>query len=103
MSSSGKTATRVKQEPGLKSIPASVAAAAVKIKQEPGTVQKTDRLTSFRVPRDLTLGGIPTVRSSRGAANKKVYTPNLNAIRNKNALVQSTDDDREGFLNLCFV
>lgn len=50
----------------------------------------TERLSSFRLPRDLTLGG-----SSLGSAkhpipnllqnsNKKVYTPNLNAVRNKN-------------------
>ncbi|CAH1636206.1 unnamed protein product [Spodoptera littoralis] len=34
------------------------------------------RLASFKPPRDLTLGGIKT--------NKKVFTPNLNVIRNKN-------------------
>lgn len=46
------------------------------------------RLTSFRVPRDLTLGGSSTPLKTRipniAGAGKKVYTPNLNAIRNKN-------------------
>lgn len=87
MSSGGKTSTRVKQEPGLgkPALPA-----GVKIKQEPpftATVLKQERLTSFRAPRDLTLGGIPMSRPNRGAANKKVYIPNLNAARNKNVLV----------------
>lgn len=51
---------------------------------------KTERLGSFRSPRDLTLGGLPAPRAAAkpnlGAsnANKKVYTPNLNAVRNKN-------------------
>lgn len=48
----------------------------------------TERLTSFRLPRDLTLGGL-SVRNSvprpnSVTNNKKVYTPNLNAVRNKN-------------------
>lgn len=85
MSSGGKTATRVKQEPGLgKPV---LPAAGVKIKQEPpstSAVLKQERLPSFRAPRDLTLGGIPTTRPNRGATNKKVYVPNLNAARNKN-------------------
>lgn len=83
----GKTATRVKQEPGLSKQP--LLPLAIKIKQEPAgpaVVLKQERLTSFRAPRDLTLGGIPTSRANRGAANtnKKVYIPNLNAARNKN-------------------
>lgn len=49
----------------------------------------TERLASFRLPRDLTLGGrgLSATRGSAqraAAANKKVYTPNLNAVRNKN-------------------
>lgn len=48
----------------------------------------TERLGSFRPPRDLTLRGIGAASGSQraniAAANKKVYTPNLNAIRNKN-------------------
>lgn len=53
---------------------------------------RTERLSSIRLPRDLTLGGIPSPRSTTTTANvrpnlvnnKKVYTPNLNAVRNKN-------------------
>lgn len=48
----------------------------------------SERLSSFRLPRDLTLGGIPmrtpVARPNLVANNKKVYTPNLNAVRNKN-------------------
>lgn len=92
MSSSSKTAVRIKQEPGLNNKPPP--SGANKIKQEPSptgfspaVAAKHERLTSFRAPRDLTLGGIPTQRATRGAANKKVYTPNLNAARNKNVYV----------------
>lgn len=64
----------------------------IKIKTEPGTsvpvplksthveggIPSTTRLTSFRIPRDLTLGAnIKTEKS------KKVYVPNLNVQRNK--------------------
>lgn len=65
----------------------------VRIKNEPNLECKplpTERLSSFRLPRDLTLGGLPPprsmVRPNLGAStsNKKVYTPNLNAVRNKN-------------------
>lgn len=47
----------------------------------------TERLSSFRLPRDLTLGGL-SVRNSVPrpnlvTSNKKVYIPNLNAVRNK--------------------
>lgn len=60
----------------------------VRIKTEPGTTTpKTERLMSFKMPRDLTLGGIGATRTTRGAP-KKVYTPNLNAVRNKNTLVK---------------
>lgn len=34
------------------------------------------RLSSFKSPRDLSLGGVKP--------NKKVFTPNLNVTRNKN-------------------
>lgn len=62
------------------------------IKREPlqtdSKLYTSERLPSFRMPRDLTLGGVP-IRSSVARPNllqnnKKVYTPNLNAIRNKN-------------------
>lgn len=66
----------------------------VRIKSEPNLdckpLPSTERLSSFRLPRDLTLGGLPqpraVARPNLGAAtsNKKVYTPNLNAVRNKN-------------------
>lgn len=64
----------------------------VQLKTETGDIKpfSTERLTSFRVPRDLTLGGLPVprnaVKPNLGAsnANKRVYTPNLNAIRNRN-------------------
>lgn len=62
-------------------------AGAILIKQEPGlnlnnikAEKPGGRLISFKLPRDLTLGG------PRGAGtNKKIFTPNLNAVRNKNA------------------
>lgn len=48
----------------------------------------SERLSSFRLPRDLTLGGVPiknpVARPNLLQTNKRVYTPNLNAIRNKN-------------------
>ncbi|XP_076634289.1 RNA polymerase III subunit C53 isoform X2 [Colletes latitarsis] len=69
------TNVKIKVEPGT-SMPVSIK----NIKTEPGlsTTTTTTRLTSFRLPRDLTLGGnIKTEKS------KKVYTPNLNAQRTK--------------------
>lgn len=50
------------------------------IKTEPGltATATTTRLTSFRLPRDLTLGG-----NNKTEKPKRVYTPNLNAQRNK--------------------
>lgn len=65
----------------------------VRIKNEPNLDCKplpTERLSSFRLPRDLTLGGLPAPRTvarpnlGAATANKKVYMPNLNAVRNKN-------------------
>ncbi|KAL6260540.1 hypothetical protein P5V15_008062 [Pogonomyrmex californicus] len=48
------------------------------IKMEPGLPTTTQRLTSFRLPRDLTLGG--NIKTEKP---KKVYMPNLNVQRNK--------------------
>ncbi|XP_003492730.1 DNA-directed RNA polymerase III subunit RPC4 [Bombus impatiens] len=63
---------QIKVEPGT-SLPVPIQ----NIKTEPG-LSTTTRLTSFRLPRDLTLGGnIKTEKS------KKVYIPNLNAQRTK--------------------
>lgn len=48
----------------------------------------SERLPSFRLPRDLTLGGMQlkgsVARPNLLQNNRKVYTPNLNAVRNKN-------------------
>ncbi|XP_078038840.1 RNA polymerase III subunit C53 [Augochlora pura] len=66
------TNVKIKVEPGT-SMPASIR----NIKIEPG-LSSTTRLTSFRLPRDLTLGGNIKLEKS-----KKVYTPNLNAQRTK--------------------
>ena len=64
---------QIKVEPGT-SMPVTL----TNIKTEPGLSTSTTRLTSFRLPRDLTLGGnIKTEKS------KKIYTPNLNAQRIK--------------------
>lgn len=41
----------------------------------------TGRLTSFRTPRDLTLGGIK--KRTPQPTNKKVFVPNLQIARNK--------------------
>lgn len=64
----------------------------VRVKSEvTGTAETafpTERLSSFRLPRDLTLGGMglsaTKLAQRANAANKKVYTPNLNAVRNRN-------------------
>lgn len=63
----------------------------LQVKREPLAADSklftTERLSSFRLPRDLTLGGtsLPIARPNLSQnANKRVYTPNLNAIRNKN-------------------
>ncbi|XP_066584463.1 DNA-directed RNA polymerase III subunit RPC4 [Prorops nasuta] len=57
---------------------ASVPETVKNIKIEPGLPTSTTRLTSFRLPRDLTLGG--NIKTEKP---KKVYTPNLNALRSK--------------------
>lgn len=49
------------------------------IKTEPGLPTTTQRLVSYRLPRDLTLGG----NLVKVEKPKKVYTPNLNVQRNK--------------------
>lgn len=63
------------------------------IKREPlppdSKLYTSERLASFRKPRDLTLGGtllkVPTARPNLLQNNKKpVWTPNLNVTRNKN-------------------
>lgn len=51
----------------------------VSIKVEPGLpTTATQRLVSYRLPRDLTLGGNIKIEKP-----KKVYIPNLNVQRNK--------------------
>lgn len=87
---------KIKQEPGLKSkrgsasgIPPAAAASAASVPIPTTATIKTERLTSFRVPRDLTLGGLANGRNVKPAANKKVYTPNLNAVRNKDTNVKT--------------
>ncbi|XP_011151991.1 DNA-directed RNA polymerase III subunit RPC4-like isoform X2 [Harpegnathos saltator] len=47
------------------------------IKMEPGLPTTTQRLTSYRLPRDLTLGG--NLKTDK----QKKYTPNLNVQRNR--------------------
>lgn len=78
---------RVKLEPGtpepgtsVSSMPStsSLSERVTSIKMEPGLPTTTQRLTSFRLPRDLTLGG--NIKTEKP---KKVYTPNLNVQRNK--------------------
>lgn len=63
---------QIKVEPGT-SLPVPIQ----NIKTEPG-LSTTTRLTSFRLPRDLTLGG--NIKTEKP---KKVYIPNLNAQRTK--------------------
>lgn len=63
----------IKQEPGIN-------LNNIKAEQPPG-----GRLISFKLPRDLTLGGRLPTRGAASGANKKIFTPNLNAVRNKNA------------------
>ncbi|KXJ83359.1 hypothetical protein RP20_CCG006484 [Aedes albopictus] len=90
-----ESTVKIKQEPGLKakrgsaSIPPSAAATAAAVQIPPTATIKTERLTSFRVPRDLTLGGLANGRNVKPVTNKKVYTPNLNAVRNKDTNVKT--------------
>uniref|UniRef100_A0A182JDW8 DNA-directed RNA polymerase III subunit RPC4 n=1 Tax=Anopheles atroparvus TaxID=41427 RepID=A0A182JDW8_ANOAO len=79
--------TRIKQEPGIKSD--YMVNANNLIANTAGSIDvsvKTERLQSFRMPRDLTL---TNGRATKPPANKKVYTPNLNAVRNKNTDVKT--------------
>ncbi|XP_017767412.1 PREDICTED: DNA-directed RNA polymerase III subunit RPC4 [Eufriesea mexicana] len=71
-SNSHPSNVQIKVEPGT-SMPVPVK----NIKTEPG-LSTTTRLTSFRLPRDLTLGG--NIKTEKP---KKVYIPNLNAQRTK--------------------
>ncbi|EDS29970.1 DNA-directed RNA polymerase III subunit D [Culex quinquefasciatus] len=82
---------KIKQEPGLSPKPsATIAGTGPQPLSQPATaIVKTERLTSFRVPRDLTLGGLTNGRAVKPTANKKVYTPNLNAVRNKDTNVKT--------------
>ncbi|XP_053694717.1 DNA-directed RNA polymerase III subunit RPC4 [Sabethes cyaneus] len=82
---------KIKQEPGLKTRGNTTIATAPSLTtQSAATISvKSERLTSFRVPRDLTLGGLTNGRSTKPVANKKVYTPNLNAVRNKDTNVKT--------------
>lgn len=50
----------------------------ISVKMEPGLPTTTQRLTSYRLPRDLTLGG--NIKTEKP---KKVYVPNFNVQRNK--------------------
>uniref|UniRef100_A0A1Q3F2I1 Putative dna-directed rna polymerase iii subunit d n=1 Tax=Culex tarsalis TaxID=7177 RepID=A0A1Q3F2I1_CULTA len=90
-----ESTVKIKQEPGLSpkktaTIAATGASPQAPLSQPATAVIKTERLTSFRVPRDLTLGGLTTNgRAIKPAANKKVYTPNLNAVRNKDTNVKT--------------
>ncbi|XP_062534486.1 DNA-directed RNA polymerase III subunit RPC4-like [Armigeres subalbatus] len=89
-----ESTVKIKQEPGLKSkrvnssVP-SMPSAATTAPIPTGVTIKTERLTSFRVPRDLTLGGLANGRAVKPVTNKKVYTPNLNAVRNKDTNVKT--------------
>lgn len=55
---------------------------------------KTERLSSFKLPRDLTLGGsLNSVRIPKPTATpKRVYAPNINVVRNKNTEVKTSRD-----------
>lgn len=48
----------------------------------------TTKLSSLTPARDLTLGGRG---GATAGANKKVFLPNLNVVRNKNTLVHRSD------------
>lgn len=77
-----KDVVRVKIEPGTSDEPSTPSTSVpllervTSIKTEPGL--PTQRLTSYRIPRDLTLGG--NIKTEKP---KKTYTPNLNVQRNK--------------------
>lgn len=77
---SKNTNVQVKKEPGTSASGESMSflERVRNIKMEPGVPTTTQRLTSFRVPRDLTLGG--NIKTEKP---KKVYMPNVNVQRNK--------------------
>lgn len=52
----------------------------------PQPQNKSERLTSLRLPRDLTLGGNSVLRQRTriDPSTNKTYVPNLNVTRNKN-------------------
>uniref|UniRef100_A0A182NSF5 DNA-directed RNA polymerase III subunit RPC4 n=1 Tax=Anopheles dirus TaxID=7168 RepID=A0A182NSF5_9DIPT len=88
------SAPRIKQEPGIETqfMPkGNNLIGNVSVPME-ATV-KTERLQSFRIPRDLTLAN---GRTTKPPANKKVYTPNLNAVRNKNTDVKTASTSPKG-------
>lgn len=94
---SGQNAIKIKPDPLGRSgsvVTSTIPLARIKSEIISGDIAtiRTERLPSIRSTRDLTLGGIPASRTTAGAirpnlvnSNKKVYTPNLNAVRNKNA------------------
>uniref|UniRef100_A0A182PP91 DNA-directed RNA polymerase III subunit RPC4 n=1 Tax=Anopheles epiroticus TaxID=199890 RepID=A0A182PP91_9DIPT len=85
---------RIKQEPGIDTpylAKSNNLIGNVAVPME-ATV-KTERLQSFRVPRDLTLAN---GRTTKPPNNKKVYTPNLNAVRNKNTDVKTASSGPKG-------
>ncbi|XP_053681095.1 DNA-directed RNA polymerase III subunit RPC4 [Anopheles nili] len=88
--------TRIKQEPG---IDAHYMGKSNNIMANTPTPMdatvKTERLQSFRIPRDLTLAN---GRTAKPPTNKKVYTPNLNAVRNKNTEVKTASTGPKGRL-----
>lgn len=79
MSLQPPTTTKIKREPGIGTIPLLTNGSAAL------NAATTLKLSSFSPARDLTLGGRGGGAGSLGAANKKVFTPNLNVVRNKNA------------------
>ncbi|KAL5293062.1 POLR3D family protein [Megaselia abdita] len=72
----------------------------VNVKKDPGapnglseTSGSSVHLSSFGLPRDLSLGGsLRGGRGGGGAVSKKVFVPNLNAVRNKNTNVKTSKD-----------
>uniref|UniRef100_A0A182MI11 DNA-directed RNA polymerase III subunit RPC4 n=1 Tax=Anopheles culicifacies TaxID=139723 RepID=A0A182MI11_9DIPT len=79
------SAARIKQEPSMDSPFIEKSSKLISNVPMDATV-KTERLQSFREPRDLTLAN---GRTTKPSVNKKVYTPNLNAVRNKNTDVKT--------------
>lgn len=59
-------------------------------------VEKNIRLSSFGIPRDLSLGGLGTL-NGRANPTKKIYAPNLKVIRNKNVNIKTSKDTSNKF------